>query len=121
MVKELIQLAAVLAITLFLAAGCASTVVNEGPFDFSTMREMEDAGKMFSRMIQIVPMSDNALYQYDLAYTKYHAGQVAVAQRHYQEAQSYFEAALAEIIEAITTLKIEAMLAPRPVNPSLSF
>jgi len=122
MMKELIQLAAVLAITLFLAAGCASTVaMPEGPFDFSVMREMEEAGKMFGRMASMVPMSKNALNQYDLAWAKYHAGQIAVAQGHHEEADKYFEAALAGIIEAITTLKIEAMLAPRPTNPSLSF
>ena len=113
MMKELIQLAAVLAITLFLAAGCASTVaMPEGPFDFSVMREMEDAGRMFGRMANVVPMSNNALNQYDLAWAKYHAGQIAVAQGHYQEAQDYFKDALAGI---------EAMLAPRPINPSLSF
>ena len=122
MMKELIQLAAVLAITLFLAAGCASTVaMPEGPFDFSVMREMEDAGRMFGRMANVVPMSNNALNQYDLAWAKYHAGQIAVAQGHYQEAHDYFKDSLAGIIEAITPLKIEAMLAPRPINPSLSF
>lgn len=123
MVTKLIQLAAVLAITLFLASGCAPAVMSapEGPFDFSVMREMEAAGRLFGQMARLVPVSETALGQFDLAWTKYHAGQVAVAQGHYKEAQGYFEAALAGIIEAMSTLKIEAMMAPRPVEPSLSF
>ena len=122
MVTKLIQLAAVLAVTLFLASGCASTMSTpEGPFDFSVMREMEDAGQMFSRMTSLVPMSENARNQYDLAWTKYHAGQVAVAQGHYEEAKAYFDAAMAGIVEAMTTLQIEAMMSPTAIDPRLSF
>jgi len=106
MAKKLIELGAVLAIVLFLASGCASsTLVNEKPFDFSTMRKMEAAGTYVSQASQMVKVSDESKNDFDMAWAYYHAGQVAVAEGDFDKAKAYFDKALDTMTEVIAYLK----------------
>jgi len=117
MVKELIQLAAVLAITLFLASGCASTAVSvpKGPFDFTTLRKFEGAAEWVSAASRRVTVSDESRTEFDMAWAYSHAGQVAVAEGKFDEANDYFDKALDIMTEIIAYLKLLSMMeTPEP-------
>jgi len=114
MVKELIQLAAVLAITLFLASGCASTIVNEGPFDFTTLRKMETAAEYVSAASRHMKVSDESRTEFDMAWAYSHAGNVAVAEGDFDKANDYFDRALDIMTEIIAYLKLLSMTRPTP-------
>lgn len=106
MIKDLSLLGTVLAITLFLAAGCISTAaMPKEPFDFSTMRKMELAGTYASQASGMVEVSDESVDKFDMAWAYYHAGQVAVAEGDFAKADAYFDKALATMTEVIAYLK----------------
>ena len=121
MITQLLQLAAVLAITLFLMTGCATQLVR--PFDFSTMRLVEDFAKQMNKVTiwsgYKFPKSE-AQDQADLAWAFYHAGQVAVAMKEYDKADEYFERALGGIKQAIKIIMEKTIYKPAP-NPNRSF
>lgn len=118
MIKELILLVTVLAITVFLAS-CAPAVTTrpeEHPFNYDLMRTAEATGKNLGK---IVTWSGYDEYEGtgkndrgDLAWAKYYAGQVALAAGRNTEAEEYFREAdemLKVIIKEIKT-ELEAAL-----------
>lgn len=122
MIKQLLQLAAVLAITLFLASGCVQTIINDNPFDFTTMRKMETIGGYVNQAFRIMEVSNEFKDEYDMAWAYYQAGQVAVVKENYEEANEYFERALDIMTEILADLKLLYMGQQNPTtSPDMSF
>lgn len=124
MIKQILQMITVLAITLFLMAGCSTATVSQQPFDFSSMRAAESAGISLGQVViwGSYPFTGSeAQDQSDLAWAYYYAGQVALASGDNEKAEEYFEKAEAGVMEAIRIIKEDLLQSSDEINPNLSF
>jgi len=108
MIKQILQMGAVLTIVAFLMAGCAVSGVNSvSKFDFSTMRTYEEQTASVGQMARWLPnfLQSSERDKVDWAFSYYYGGQVALAEGDHQKAEAYFKRADILIEEALEGMR----------------
>ncbi len=115
MISYYLQLAAVLAMILFLATGCSTTLSE--PYDFSAMRVLEEEGRILSGLANnptVTFLGTKKQDDSDRSFALYYAGQVAVAERDYEKADRLFAEASALSKKVINVMSQEVLDAYTP-------
>jgi len=112
MINQLAQMAAVLAIVVFLISGCSMAASNS--FNYNTMRQYEQLSRQIPFLLQNphIEVTPATLDKADLAYANYMAGQVSIAGEKYDLAEEYFKKAYRLMGEVMAELAV----APLPNN-----
>ena len=106
MIKQLLQMGAMLTIVAFLITGCAATNVDR-KFDFSTMREYEARSSEVGELAPFVPgfLESDTRDIVDWAYAHYQGGNSALAAGELDLAEAHFKRSLELMTEGFEQMK----------------